>query len=191
MASAISASCRTVRITRSTATAARGMSAFMVDECNRQLDEKQSVLYRHIDDTCGCRPGLAPDAGRRRRRSDHVTTSSSAPSENVRRDRAVGAVLASAAADALGAPHEFGQPLGADVALAMTGGGQLGWEPGEWTDDTQTALAILRPLADGMEAHRLLDEVEEDLLAWMRSTPRDVGGQTRAVLSEALHLSLI
>ena len=118
---------------------------------------------------------------------DHVTTTSSAPGENVRRDRAVGAVLASAAADALGAPHEFGQPLGADVALHMTGGGQLGWEPGEWTDDTQTALAILRPLADGMEAHRLLDEVEEDLLAWMRSTPRDVGGQTRAVLSEALH----
>lgn len=115
-----------------------------------------------------------------------MTTTPGAPSENVRRDRAVGAVLASAAGDALGAPHEFGQPLGADVALGMTGGGHLGWEPGEWTDDTQTALALLRPLADGVAPDRLTDEVADDLLAWMSSGPRDVGGQTSAVLSEAL-----
>ena len=115
-----------------------------------------------------------------------MTVTSSAPSENVQRDRAVGAVLASAAGDALGAPHEFGPPLGADVDLEMTGGGQLGWEPSEWTDDTQTTLAILRPLADGVVPDQLLGDVEEGLLAWMRSRPRDVGGQTRAVLSEAL-----
>ena len=116
-----------------------------------------------------------------------MTTTASAPSDNVRRDRAVGAVLASAAGDALGAPHEFGQPLGVDVALDMTGGGHLGWEPSEWTDDTQTALAVLRPLADGVAPGQLVGEVEEGLLAWMSSRPRDVGGQTRAVLSEALH----
>ena len=115
-----------------------------------------------------------------------MTTTSSAPSENVQRDRAVGAVLASAAGDALGAPHEFGPPLGPDVQLVMSGGGALGWEPGEWTDDTQTALAILGPLARGVSHDRLLGEVEQGLLAWMASRPRDVGGQTRTVLSEAL-----
>ena len=115
-----------------------------------------------------------------------MTTTSSAPSENVQRDRAVGAVLASAAGDALGAPHEFGPPLAADVVLEMTGGGSLAWEPGEWTDDTQTALAILGPLAKGAAQGQLVDEVEQQLLRWMESRPRDVGGQTLAVLSEAL-----
>src|SRR5664279_4757391 len=187
MASAARASCRTVRIARSTATAARGMSAFMEDERNRQVDEKQCVLYRHSDDTHGFRPRGPPACGRPRRGSDHMNTTFTAPSENVRRDRAVGAVLVSAAGDALGAPHEFGQPLGADVALDMTGGGHLGWEPGEWTDDTQTAPAILKPLVDSVTPSQLIGEVEDGLLTWMRSTPRDVGGQTRAVLSEALH----
>ena len=45
------------------------------------------------------------------------------PTDNIRRDRAVGAVLASAAGDALGAPHEFGPALDPATALAMTGGG--------------------------------------------------------------------
>jgi ADP-ribosylglycohydrolase len=115
-----------------------------------------------------------------------MTITSSTPSQNVQRDRAVGAVLASAAGDALGAPHEFGQPLAVDVALDMAGGGHLGWAPGEWTDDTQTALAILQPLADGVAQDQLLGEVGDGLLAWMSSRPRDVGGQTRAALSEAL-----
>src|ERR1035438_7257542 len=68
----------------------------------------------------------------------------------------------------------------------MTGGGSLAWEPGEWTDDTQTTLAILGPLAKGAAQGQLVDEVEQQLLRWMESRPRDVGGQTLAVLSEAL-----
>jgi len=31
----------------------------------------------------------------------------------------------------------------------MTGGGIFAWKPGEWTNDTQMALAILSPLAAG------------------------------------------
>ena len=63
-------------------------------------------------------------------------------------DRAVGAVLASAVGDALGAPYEFGAP-DPTARCAMEGGGGFGWEPGEWTDDTQMALTILDVLATG------------------------------------------
>lgn len=107
------------------------------------------------------------------------------PTENVRRDRAVGAVLASAAGDALGAPHEFGPALDPAEALGMTGGGPFPWAPGEWTDDTQTALAILEPLSRGVAPAALADEVARGLLAWFDSRPPDVGSQTSSVLSAA------
>jgi len=104
---------------------------------------------------------------------------------NVRRDRAVGAVLASAAADALGAPHEFGPALDPSTVLAMTGGGPFPWAPGEWTDDTQTALAILVPLSQGVGVLDLPDAVARGLQAWFASQPPDVGIQTTSVLSAA------
>ena len=88
-------------------------------------------------------------------------------------------MLAAAAADALGAPYEFRRPLAASAELGMTGGGVFGWKPGEWTDDTQMALALLSPLATG---NRRVDAVEENFLAWFASEPRDVGSQIRAVL---------
>jgi len=101
----------------------------------------------------------------------------------VRADRTAGAVIASAAADALGAPHEFGGPLPADHELTMTGGGSFGWAPGEWTDDTQQALTVLAPLA-AVEPDPLA-AIEAGLLAWYRSGPADVGNQTRAVFQRA------
>lgn len=103
----------------------------------------------------------------------------------VRRDRVVGVVVASAAGDALGAPHEFGPALPADAPLAMTGGGPFGWAPGEWTDDTQQAAAVLHALATG-PADGALDRIEAALVAWYASGPTDVGNQTRAVLRRAL-----
>jgi ADP-ribosylglycohydrolase len=96
-------------------------------------------------------------------------------------DRAVGAVLASAAGDALGAPYEFGRPWPA-APCAMEGGGGFGWEPGEWTDDTQMALAVLTVLAGGS---RDVDEIGAAMVRWFASHPRDVGNQTRAVLGAA------
>ena len=74
-------------------------------------------------------------------------------SESATNDRAVGAVLASAVGDALGAPYEFGPPNPA-APCAMEGGGGFGWAPGEWTDDTQMALAILGVLATGRTERR-------------------------------------
>ncbi len=61
---------------------------------------------------------------------DHVTpalyrstvTAPSSPRGNVRRDRAVGAIVASAAGDALGAPYEFDPALPADAVPRMQRG---------------------------------------------------------------------
>lgn len=94
-------------------------------------------------------------------------------------DRAVGTVLGSAAGDALGAHYEFGPSLPADTPVDMFGGGAFGWAPGEWTDDTQMALAILGVLATGSTDTA---EIEAAFRRWYASGPADVGVQTRAVL---------
>jgi ADP-ribosylglycohydrolase len=64
----------------------------------------------------------------------------------------------------------------------MIGGGLGGWEPGEWTDDTQMALCIGQVTAAGT-----LDpeSVAARFLDWYRSGPADVGVQTRGVLGAA------
>ena len=100
-------------------------------------------------------------------------------------DRAVGAVVGSALGDAMGAPYEFGPPR-PDAPCELEGGGGFGWAPGEWTDDTQMALAILGPLAArGPGEPVLLDAIDAAVQAWFSSGPRDVGNQTRAVLGAA------
>ena len=112
---------------------------------------------------------------------DPITTSVTAsPSEIL--DRSVGAVLASAAGDALGAGYEFGPPLPDDLPVEMIGGGAFSWTPGEWTDDTQMALAVLMPLADGAVD---LARIEAGFRAWYDSGPADVGNQTSAILGQA------
>ena len=108
-----------------------------------------------------------------------MSSAFSAPSNAVISDRSAGTVVTSAAGDALGAPHEFGGPLKGSTRLGMTGGGGFAWKPGEWTDDTQMALAILTALATG---DRGVGAVQEGFLGWFASGPRDVGSQTSAVL---------
>ena len=66
-------------------------------------------------------------------------------------DRAAGVLLGMACGDALGAPYEFGPPLGTDVPVIMAGGGSFGWSPGEWTDDTSMAIAIAEVSAEGRD----------------------------------------
>jgi ADP-ribosylglycohydrolase len=98
-------------------------------------------------------------------------------------DRAIGAVLASAVGDALGAPYEFKPPISADTPVEMKGGGSFCWAPGEWTDDTSMAIPILQVLARGKS---LADEATQNEIvsAWQQwaATAKDVGVQTRAVL---------
>ena len=95
-------------------------------------------------------------------------------------DRAAGVLVGLAAGDALGAGYEFQSSPPPDPQ--MIGGGAFGWEPGEWTDDTQMALCIAEVAAGGA-----LDvaQVGQRFLDWYRAGPTDVGNQTRAVLGAA------
>lgn len=90
--------------------------------------------------------------------------------------------------DALGAPFEFGRANAFGhrfpVRLLldpseMVGGGQ--WEAAEWTDDTQMALLV----ADSLLDRSGLDEADlySRFVEWCRSSPKDVGIQTRSVLA--------
>ncbi|MGY1662299.1 ADP-ribosylglycohydrolase family protein [Geodermatophilus sp. SYSU D00705] len=106
-----------------------------------------------------------------------------------RSHRVAGALVGSAVGDALGAPFEFG-PSGQFTAqfpqpargthTEMRGGGSLGWEPGEFTDDTQMALLVATSLVErgGLDEADLFDRFR----AWLGGNPPDVGNQTRAVL---------
>ncbi|WP_328297123.1 ADP-ribosylglycohydrolase family protein [Streptomyces sp. NBC_00435] len=97
-----------------------------------------------------------------------------------RLDRAVGAVLGSAAGDALGAPYEFG-PAGQLTARGeeMRGGG--GWDPGEATDDTQMAVLVGESLLEcgGLELPDLFGRFQR----WAAGDPKDIGLQTEDVLT--------
>lgn len=101
-------------------------------------------------------------------------------------DRAVGALLGTAAGDALGAPYEFCPPRGPHLEVAMVGGGSFGWEPGEWTDDTSMAIAIAEVAATGTDLRQeeALDTVVRRWHGWSKHA-KDVGIQTRSVLSQA------
>ena len=97
-----------------------------------------------------------------------------------RLDRALGAVLGSAAGDALGAPYEFG-PAGQLTARGqeMRGGG--GWDPGEATDDTQMAVLVGESLLEhgGLD----LPDVFARFRRWAAGRPKDIGLQTEDVLT--------
>ena len=99
------------------------------------------------------------------------------------RDRGCGALVATAAGDALGAGYELGQPPGPSQPVAMIGGGLGPFKPGEWTDDTSMAIAIAEVAATGAD---LRDDGALDLIVerwnWWARNPKDIGEQThRAV----------
>jgi ADP-ribosylglycohydrolase len=100
------------------------------------------------------------------------------------RDRALGAVLASACGDALGAGYEFGPPLPDDEPVTMKGGGTFRWNPGEWTDDTSMAIPILEAAAKGEDfaSPGTLGHIVAAWADWAQDAP-DVGAQTRAVFA--------
>lgn len=101
-----------------------------------------------------------------------------------RADRVAGAVVGSAAGDALGAPFEFG-PAGAFSARFPDGAGLLcgggGWDPGEATDDTQMAVLVGESLLErgGLD----LPDVFDRFRRWAGSEPKDIGLQTEDVLT--------
>jgi ADP-ribosyl-[dinitrogen reductase] hydrolase len=102
--------------------------------------------------------------------------------------RAIGSLLGAAIGDALGARFEFG-PAGQWSAAfpvpllvghgEMIGGGHFGWKPGEFTDDTQMAIALAESLVacDGFDAQHTFDRFR----AWAGGAT-DIGTRTATAL---------
>src|SRR4051794_30802822 len=110
-----------------------------------------------------------------------------------RSHRVAGALVGSAVGDALGAPFEFGPPSRFSARFPfpargskteMCGGGSLGWEPGEFTDDTQMALLVATSLVElgGLDEADVFERFDR----WAAAGPPDIGNQTRAVLGSGL-----
>lgn len=102
--------------------------------------------------------------------------------------KATGAFIGAAVGDALGAPFEFKQaglysqtfPAKVmDGTGEMIGGGSFGWEPGEFTDDTQMALALAESLILHGAIHA--DDVWRRFVKWAE-TASDVGTIIRTAL---------
>ena len=95
------------------------------------------------------------------------------------RSRAIGSVVAAATGDALGAPYEFLAPIPDSEDVEMLGGGVLGWQEGEWTDDTAMAIVVLEAAAAISGLHDLRLEAAQDQIArewysWSLGTPDTV-----------------
>lgn len=96
-------------------------------------------------------------------------------------DRARGALLGTAVADALGAGYEFKPPLADDVPVTFKAGL---FASGEYTDDTAMMVAIGRAAAKG-DINSNLDLVADEFYSWLKSHPKDIGIQTQTVFSNA------
>lgn len=112
-----------------------------------------------------------------------------APLDETQCRRALGAVVGAAAGDALGAPYEFQRAIARTDDVEMMGGGILGWEPGEWTDDTAMSYTVLEAVANAAPGCGLLDEaVLDDIAAgwyrWSLAAP-DIGALTSTVIGRA------
>jgi ADP-ribosyl-[dinitrogen reductase] hydrolase len=100
-------------------------------------------------------------------------------------NKALGAYLGFACGDALGATVEFMNPgqiqrhygLHQDII----GGGWLGLEAGQVTDDTQMSLALAQAIIDHQGWN--IKAVADNFLLWMNSNPPDIGNTTRRGIS--------
>lgn len=101
-----------------------------------------------------------------------------------RADCANGCFLGLACGDALGGPVEFRDRADLDRSSPngirdIMGGGPHQLERGEYTDDTEMALAIARACNEhGID----LDAVAANFVAWYRSGPKDIGIATSRAL---------
>ncbi|AEG02127.1 ADP-ribosyl-[dinitrogen reductase] hydrolase [Methylomonas methanica] len=96
-------------------------------------------------------------------------------------NRALGAYLGFACGDALGATVEFMSPKQIQkhygVHTEIIGGGWLGLEAGQVTDDTQMSLAIGEAILEQQDWN--LTAVADKFVNWLESDPPDIGNTCR------------
>lgn len=81
------------------------------------------------------------------------------------------------AGEALGAPWEFLPPAPTwNHHTEIIGGGKFQWKAGEATDDTDLMLCLLRSIQDSQTLS--FDKLKNEMLAWMASSPPDIGMTT-------------
>lgn len=98
-------------------------------------------------------------------------------------DQIVGTIIGAACGDALGARHEFHPPCTEPSPLLMESGGAFDWRKGQWTDDTEQTIVLLREIVDGSDLldPAVLDRVARNLVKWAMGAT-DIGSQTSAAL---------
>jgi ADP-ribosyl-[dinitrogen reductase] hydrolase len=101
-------------------------------------------------------------------------------------NRAAGVLLGCAVGDALGAGYEFNGPCDPDT-VTMLPGSLTGRPAGEWTDDTEMAIAIALVAAEGgdLRSPQALEAIGARFLEWFHDGPDDIGNQTASVLAGA------
>ena len=109
---------------------------------------------------------------------------------------ALGSLLGAATADALGGPFEF-KPAGTFAARfpervlhgsgEMVGGGGFNWAIGEFTDDTQMAMALAQSML-AVDGDLDLATTWNHFKAWAVSAT-DIGNTTISALSRSNHLT--
>jgi len=98
-----------------------------------------------------------------------------------------GSLIGLAVGDALGVPLEFQPPGTFEPVTDMVGGGVFDLEPGEWTDDTSTALCLAQSLIE-MKVFDPEDQINK-YLRWyhegylgVNGSCFDIGNTTRKAL---------
>lgn len=96
-------------------------------------------------------------------------------------DRKLGVIFGLATGDALGEPYEFKPPVTDDTPITFDY--NENWHPGQWTDDTAMAIAIMQSWVKfgDISSEAALDDLVARWLEWSRTAP-DCGVQTRLVL---------
>lgn len=105
-------------------------------------------------------------------------------------DRIAGALYGVAVGDALGGPLEF---MSAEEihrqhgwVTTMLGGGWLGLEPGETTDDTAMTMAVAEGIMELPDAP--FQAIGARFIEWAKSGPKDIGGTCRSSIMEAIRI---
>ena len=103
-------------------------------------------------------------------------------------DRAGAVLVGQACGDALGVPYEFVAPK-LEGRPVMKGGGIGGYEPAEWSDETQLSICLAEVGARGTDftLESTLDEIATRYIAGLRTGVSELDAQTRVVFDSVLY----